>query len=449
MTTTCSLLRRRLSLALLLIFWFAFSACSTPPVKPVGELSTELTYEVPVMNSPEMISHPTVILVSIDGYRADYNSLFSPPNLQELERAGVSAKGLRPAYPSKTFPNHYTLVTGMTPAHHGIVSNEFYDSATKKSFAISDKNAVRDGSWYLAEPIWLMAEHAGMRTASYFWVGSEANIDGAYPNYYFNYSDQVSNSDRVDRALQWLKLAPELRPHLIMVYFSVVDTSAHLYGTKSPQMRDAVMQVDQQIGRLREGVKASPNTNLVVVSDHGMADLDPMKVALIDESSEVAELLPKFKVTGRGPQMQFYLNDGEAPANIARMKSALDRYAKANHKNFRVITAPKDFMALKYGPTSRTGDLVIDPELPWVVGTKGAPPAFKGGNHGWNPKNSVMHGIFYAEGPAFRPHAILSTVDNINVTPLLLKVLDLPIPKNLDGRLSAMKNVLATRPRTK
>ncbi len=443
MTTLSSIFSSTLSYALIVAFSTAFSACSTPPLRPAGELSSELTFEVPVMNSPAMINHPTVILVSIDGYRADYNTLFSPPNLRELERAGASAKGLRPAYPSKTFPNHYTLVTGMTPAHHGIVSNEFYDSTTKKSFAINDKTTIRDGSWYLADPLWVMAEHAGMRTASYFWVGSDANISGAYPNYYYNYSDQVPNSDRVDRVIQWLKLAPELRPHLILVYFSAVDTAAHLYGTKSIQMRDAIMQVDQQIGRLREGAKASLNTNLVVVSDHGMADLDPAKVALIDESPEVAELLPKFKVTGRGPQMQFYLNDGEDPANISRLKSALDQYAKSNHKKFRVMTSTKDFAGLKYGPTPRTGDLVIDPELPWLVGMKDAPPSAKGANHGWNPKTPMMQGVFYAEGPAFRPHAILSTVDNTNVTPLLLRVLDLPIPKNLDGHLSAMKSVLA------
>lgn len=420
------------------------TACSTPAPKPQGEVSQELTYEVPVMNSPDMINHPTVVMVSIDGYRADYNQLFSPPNLTRIEREGVSAKGLRPSYPSKTFPNHYTLVTGMTPAHHGIVSNEFYDEQTKKSYAVSDKQAVRDGSWYQADPLWILAERAGMRTAAYFWVGSEADIDQGHPNYYYNYSDQTSNAARVDRALQWLQLAPELRPHLILLYFSAVDTAAHLYGTKSTQMRDAVLQVDEQIGRLKQGLANMPNTNLVIVSDHGMADLDDKKVALVDEDPEVAKLVTKFKATGRGPQVQLYLNDGEDKVNIAKLRQALEHYAKSQHKDFKVVSKPKEFKALKYGPTSRTGDLVIDPELPWVVGFKNTPPATKGGNHGWNPTKPIMNGIFYAEGPAFRPHGILSTVDNVNVAPLILKVLDLPVPKNLDGTVSAMKNALAT-----
>lgn len=422
---------------------FALAACSTPQPKPQGEISTELTYEVPVMNSPEMITHPTVVLVSIDGYRADYNTLFNPPNLTAIEREGVSAKSLKPSYPSKTFPNHYTLVTGMTPAHHGIVSNDFYDETTKKFYALGDKAAVRDGSWYLADPLWVMAEKAGMRTASYFWVGSEANIGGAYPNYYYNYSEQTPNSARVDRALQWLKLAPELRPHVVFLYFSDVDSAAHSFGTKSPQMREAIMHIDEQIGRLRAGLKNEPNTNLVIVSDHGMSDLDPQKVALIDESPEVAALLPKFKVIGRGPQMQMYLNEKEDPKNVYLMRLAIEKYAKANHKELHVISNKKEFAAYKYGPTPRTGELVIDPELPWAVGTKAAPPSTKGANHGWNPKLPIMHGIFYAEGPAFRQHAILSTVDNVNVTPLLLHVLGLPTPKNLDGNFSAMKGALA------
>ena len=395
------------------------------------------------MNSPEMIAHPTVVLVSIDGYRADYNALFSPPNLKAIEAEGVSAKSLKPVYPSKTFPNHYTIVTGMTPPHHGLVSNDFYDETTKRSYALSDKAAVRDGSWYLADPIWIMAEKAGMRTASYFWVGSEANISGAFPNYYYNYADQTPNAVRVDRALQWTKLAPELRPHLIMLYFSDVDSAAHAFGTKSTQMRDAIMRVDEQIGRLRAGLKDEPNTNLIVVSDHGMQDLDAQKVALIDESKEVEALLPKFKVVGRGPQMQLYLNDGEDPKVIYQMRIALEKYARLNKKDLRIISNKKEFAAYKYGPTPRTGEIVIDPEMPWAVGLKATPPSTKGANHGWNPKSQIMHGIFYAEGPAFRPRAILSTVDNVNVAPLVLQILGLPIPKGLDGNLSAMKSVLA------
>lgn len=434
-----SILLRCLGIAVSLTL---FLSCSTPPPRVQGELSTELTYEVPVMNAKDMMDKPTVVIVSIDGYRADYNSLFNPPNLTGLERTGVSAKGLKPCYPSKTFPSHFSIATGMTPAHHGIVSNEFYDQKEKRSFAVSDVRAVRDGSWYQADPIWVLAERAGLRTAVYFWIGSEANIDEAHPNYYYNYAETTPDQARVDRALQWLKLTPELRPHLIMLYFSGVDAAAHHFGTQSHQMREAINDIDVQIGRLREGLKGSPNTNLIVVSDHGMADVDPKKVALIDESAEVQGLLKKFKTTGRGPQMQFYLNEGEDHVNVSKMRSALERYARSSGKPLHVVTMPKEFASLKYGPTSRTGDLVLDPELPWLVGTRQSPPVATGANHGWNPKLPIMHGILFAEGPAFKKHAILSTVDNVSVAPLALKVLGVPIPKNLDGTLSAVKGAI-------
>lgn len=420
----------------------ALLGCATHPARNTGEDLVEQTYATPARNAPEMISHPTVVMVSIDGYRADYNALFSPPNLREIERAGVSAKSLRPVYPSKTFPNHYSISTGLLPAHHGIVSNEFYDPTLKASFAIADRAAVSDARWWQGEPLWTLAEKAGLRTASYMWVGSEPAIAGTHPNTYYRFSADASNADRVDRALAWLNLPAEVRPHLVMVYFSAVDTAAHRFGTGSAQVREAVRAVDEQIGRLRAGLHAIPNVNLVVVSDHGMQDVDPAKVILLDENADVAALLSKFRAYGRGPQMQLYLNEGEDRAWIARLRTALETYAKHEKKPFRVLSSPAEFRALKYGPTPRTGDLVIDPELPWVVGLKAAPPATTGANHGWNPKSPIMHGIFYAEGPAFRSRAILGTVDNINIAPLVLKILGVPIPRGLDGKLSAMESVL-------
>ena len=429
----------KLALSVVLL---AFSSCSSHEVKPAGETLVEKFYSTPEQNSPALISRPTVVLVSIDGYRSDYNALFSPPNLRAIEHNGVGAKSLRPVYPSKTFPNHYSISTGLLPARHGIVSNEFYDVLLKKSFAVSDATAVSDGRWSQGDPIWVLAENAGLRTASYMWVGSEADIKGAHPNTYLRFSADAPNSDRVDHALAWLHQADQVRPHLVMLYFSAVDTAAHHFGTCSAQMREAIRQVDEQIGRLREGLKGIDNANLIIVSDHGMQDVDATKKLLIDESPEVAALLPKFKALGRGPQMQLYLNEGEDRALIGKLRASLEAFAKHEKKPIHVVTKPSEFKALKYGPTSRTGDLVIDPEIPWLVGVKASPPALTGANHGWNPKSLVMHGVFYAEGPAFRAHAILGTVDNINIAPLVLSILGVPIPKNLDGKLSAMDSAL-------
>ncbi len=418
------------------------SSCASRPVIASGVVLSEQTFGLPPQNSAAMKSHATVILVSIDSYRADYNTLFSPPNLKAIEHNGISARSLRPAYPSKTFPNHFTISTGLLPVHHGIVSNEFYDPDLKAAFSITDPVANKDRRWWLGDPIWELAERAGMRTASYMWVGGEADIKGVHPNLYYPFSAEAANSERVDKVLGWMSQPADVRPHLILVYFPGVDMAAHRFGTQSSQVREAIHAVDEQLGRLREGLKPYSDVNLIVLSDHGMQDIDPQKKILIDESPEVAALLPKFKVVGRGPQMQLYLNEGEDRKLIGKLKMLLEAYGRSQQKPFRVLTSAKEFGTLKYGPSPRTGDLVIDPDQPWLLGLVKQPPALIGANHGWNPKSQSMHGIFYAEGPAFKPHAMLGTVDNVNVAPLILKILGVPIPKNLDGHLSVMSGAL-------
>lgn len=413
-------------------------------IKPNNnDVVEELQFESPKENSVAAQKLSTTIVVSIDGYRADYNAKFAPPTLTNLERTGASARSLKPVYPSKTFPNHYTLVTGLYPAKHGIVSNEFYDPARARSYAIADRAAVEDGSWYSGEPIWITAQKNGIRTASFFWVGSEAGIQGMSPNYYYRYSQEVPNAARVDRVLQWLTLPEIERPHLIMMYFSSVDTAGHRYGTNSKELREAVIGVDEQIGRLREGIKASGKpVNLIVVSDHGMQDLDPAKVILIDESPEVGALIAKFKVVGRGPQTVLYLNEGENPNVKVEMRDALRKYARTSQKPFRVMMTQAELKKFSYNGNPRTGDLVIDPDLPWALGTKAMPPSTAGANHGWDPKYPTMHAVFFAEGPSFRSRSILPTVDNIHVAPTILKTLGVKPPAGIDGNADAMKSIM-------
>jgi predicted AlkP superfamily pyrophosphatase or phosphodiesterase len=423
-----------------------FSSCTSPSKTADGELVRELEFQTPSENSAEALTKPVTVVLSIDGYRWDYNSLFNPPNLMNVERAGVAAKSLKPSYPSKTFPNHYTLVTGVKPPKHGIVSNEFYDPNRKLSYAIDDRNAVEDGQWYLAEPIWITAQKSGVRTASFFWVGSEAAIQGQSPNYFYRYSQEVPNAKRVDRVLEWLKLDEKVKPHLILMYFSTVDTAGHKFGTNSTELKDAVLAVDAQIGRLREGIRSlNQPVNLIIVSDHGMQDLDPAKTILIDESKAVADLLPKFILKGRGPQMLLYLKEGESPTVKTAMRNALNDYARASKKPFRVLMTQKELKRLNFDGSPRVGDLVLEPDLPWAIGVKAEAPSTKGANHGWDPKSLTMHGIFYAEGPSFREHAILPTVENVNVAPLILRTIGVQSPKGIDGSADVMKDILSLR----
>lgn len=428
---------------LVAVLLVAVSCATAPKNRPAGEPVQELTFEENLNNSPEAMNKPYVVMVSIDGYRHDYNGLFSPPNLNAIEHEGVSAKSLKPIYPSKTFPNHLALVTGLYADRHGIVSNDFYDPARDQSYKLADTKAVEDGTWYLGEPIWVTLQKQGMRTATFFWPGSAAAIGGKYPNYYYRYSEAFPNSQRVDRVLEWLKLAPEKRPHFITLYFSDVDTAGHKTGTKSPELRSAVLSVDAEIGRLRAGLKATGlPVNLIVVSDHGMENMDPTKTLTIDEASDVAALMPKFRLVGRGPQMVFYLNKGEDPKLVTKLHQAIDAWARAGKKPVRVVRG--DAMTkLHYGGLPRTGDLVVIPDIPWVLGTKERPPETTGGNHGWDPKAQSMHGVFYAEGPAFKPHTLLPTFENVNVVPLITEVLGLKPARGIDGKLAPVKDALA------
>lgn len=429
----------------LFLLTFFFTACSVPPkiekptVQPVVQEDAMRLYNPTATNSPEAQQKPYVVMVSIDGYRHDYNQIHKPPNLIKIAEDGVAARSLRPVYPSKTFPNHYSLVTGLYADQHGIVSNEFFDPSREATYALKDRAAVEDGTWYQGEPLWNAVQKQGMLSASYFWVGSEANVQGMHPNYYYRYNQNTPNAKRVDQVLEWLKMPPDRRPHLIMLYFSDVDSAGHEFGPLAEQTREAVLKVDAEIGRLREGLEASGlPVNLIVVSDHGMEKLDPTKAILIDEPAEVAALMPKFKTLGRGPQMFLYLNKGEDEMAISEMEAALKKTAR----NFRVHRRVK-MRGMNFSDSPRGGDLVIDPDLPYSVGVKSSPPYTNGGNHGWNPtRYESMHGVFFALGPAFKKKAKIPSFENIHVYPLVINVLGLELKTQIDGRLSVSKAAL-------
>lgn len=401
-----------------------------------------------LMSSPSMTNDaaaqakPYVVLVSIDGYRWDFNQLFNPPELTRLQKEGAVADSLVPVYPSKTFPNHYSIATGSYSNRHGIVSNEFFDSSRNAVFSLPDRNAVEDGSWYGAEPIWNTVRKQGLVTASFYWVGSESEIGGLRPNYYFRYDDTVPSEARVDQVINWLEMPPETRPHLITLYFGDVDMAAHRNGLKSPAVIDAIKNIDQAMGKLREGIaKTGLPVNLIVVSDHGLLDVDEEKLIMIDESAEAAHLLSKFTSQGRGPQMLLYLKPGEDRSVIEETRKVL----KAKLKNARVLD-PRDLKRLHYDGQPRVGDLVLSPEPDYLLGFRAAMPKSKGANHGWEPaKTKAMHGIFWATGPAFKTASRVNSFENINVYPLILEVLGLKVTVPIDGKLGPTQGLLKSR----
>src|SRR5579862_268420 len=227
-------------------------------------------------NATQQLSKPYVVLVSLDGFRYDYARKFHAEHLLALAAQGASApEGMLPSFPSITFPNHYTIVTGLYPGHHGIVANSFYDPARKQAYRYHDAKAIADGTWYGGTPLWVLSVQQGMRSASFFWVGSEAEIQGIRPSYYLKFDASFPNGKRVEQVLAWLHLPPEQRPHFITLYFSDSDTAGHEYGPDSPQVAAAVHELDSEIGKLVDGIKESNlRVDLIVVADHGMVKVD-------------------------------------------------------------------------------------------------------------------------------------------------------------------------------
>ncbi len=337
-----------------------------------------------------------------------------------------------PAYPSLTFPNHYTLVTGLYPEHHGIVGNQFYDPDRKETYSYKDPKTNTDGSWYGGTPLWSLAEKQGMRSACFFWPGSEAEIAGERPSYYLHYDDHFPDEQRIAQVIDWLKLPPEQRPHFITLYYPEVDHAGHEFGPDSPQTAEAVRHLDALMGTLESDLKelALP-IDLIIVSDHGMAkiqgswiDLD--RFAPLDGLITVGSYL--------------YAPD-EARTNTAYQKL---KAADASFMVYRRGNVPPE---LHFNSNPREGDPIIVARGAYAIRAKAPPPdredhAPTPGNHGFDPyMMPEMKAVFYAEGPDIRSGVKLKPFENVNVYPLIVKLLGLDSPP-VDGSFGVLSGVL-------
>ncbi len=375
-----------------------------------------------------------VVLVSLDGFRYDYAKKYGATHLLAIAAHGASVPdGMIPAYPSLTFPNHYTLVTGLYPEHHGIVGNSFYDPARKARYSYTDPKTNTDGSWYGGTPLWSLAEKEGMRSACFFWPGSEAEIAGERPSYYLKYQDKFPDDARINQVIAWLKLPAEQRPHFITLYYPNVDHAGHEFGPDSPQTAEAVKHVDELMGTLEKDLNALHlPIDLIIVSDHGM---EKIQGSWIDLNS-FAPVIDGFETAG----MLLYAPNEEA-ANKAYQKL---KAADASFMVYRRANVPAE---LHFNSNPREGDPVIVARGPYAIRAK-APPADREdraptvGNHGFDPfMMPNMKAVFYAEGPDIRHDVKLKPFENINVYPLIVKILGLDSPP-VDGSLSVLSGVL-------
>jgi alkaline phosphatase D len=371
---------------------------------------------------------PYVVLVSLDGFRWDYNKYFDTPNLDALASKGVKAKSMRPSYPTKTFPNHYSIVTGLYPDHHGIVNNSFYDPKLKAVFSLGSSSKT-DARFYGGNPIWNVAEGQGVKTASFYWPGSDTGDRS--PSIFKRYDASVTYDVRIETVMEWLKLPEKERPHLITLYFDEPDYTGHTFGPLSNENKVVVNKMDSIIGSLSRKLDAlaiGKEINLIIVSDHGMTNIsDGKKVKILDYLKpnwlEYAEVI--------NPIM-----------SISASLNSQDSISKAlrNVPHIRYWKTGKLPKRLHYGSNNRTLDFVIEAKKGYSL-VKNSNQKIKGGTHGYDNKVKDMHAIFYAKGPDFKANKKVRTFQNVSVYNLIAQILGLEI-EAVDGDFSEVKGML-------
>lgn len=419
-----------------LVVWISMAVYSCDSHKTSVESSQ-------TRNSMSSMEKPYLIVVSLDGFRWDYVERFAPPHMSSFIEGGVKASSLVPSFPSKTFPNHYTIVTGMYPDKHGIIGNSFYSYKKDQIYKIGNRQSVEDGTFYGGSPIWVQAEKEGMVSASYFFVGSEANVQGIRPTYYHKYDGSIPNEDRVAQVLEWLNMTPEERPHMITMYFSDMDDTGHEFGpSDDEELKKALYELDENLGALFDGAFATGlPVNIMVVSDHGMSNISPSHlISIEDVKNEEA-----YMTVNNGALVNIY---PKAVEGIDEIYKAL----KEKEQHFKVYRT-KDTPGFEYVPSNKDWgaiQLIPDPGYYFVSASlkarRSASPDRVYGVHGYDPEELDMHGIFYAKGPSFKKGYTIPSVKNIHLYPLMCNILGLEIPDNIDGDLEQVKQVLVESP---
>ncbi|GIT10033.1 MAG: alkaline phosphatase family protein [Candidatus Neomarinimicrobiota bacterium] len=364
-----------------------------------------------------------LILISIDGFRWDYFDKVETPNFDRLIANGSKADGLKTSYPSKTFPNHISIVTGNYPSNHGIISNYFYDADFDEYFYIgAGSTAAQDGKWIDAEPIWVTIEKQAKRAMIMFWPMSDAEIMGIRPSKYYVYNEDPTNLDRMDQILSWLLHTGNARPSFLASYFSVVDSKGHSYGPDGDETIEAIRVVDKAIGHLIDGLEAQNilnEVNIMIVSDHGMTETPDTKVINIADYINLDDVV----TVGGGPFMEIRPNEGKLESVYQALQN-ID-----NTQVFKKEDIPDKF---NYKNNNRIEPILLLADEHWSIMTPGRTPI--AGSHGYDPDYQSMNGIFIAHGPAFKSGFSGPEIHNIHLYEMMCKILGV-VPANNDGSL--------------
>ena len=374
-----------------------------------------------------------VLLVSFDGFRYDYTNRLETPNFDYLEKWGTKSKSLKPIFPSFTFPNHYAIATGCYTNKHKIIGNEFskiFDNENIERYSYKNKTTVQDAKWYGAEPIWVTAEKNNLISATYFWVGSEAPIQGFYPTYYKNYKNGVNPKDKVDQVIEWFNLPLEERPRLVCLYFNEPDHAGHVYGADSEEVNKQIKKSDEVLGYLLKSLTKLDifnKINLIVLSDHGMATVSEERVINIDD----------FNIDG--------IIDGEGPlVSIKDTSKSKDLLNQLNIPNTKIVSSLNNEDLHYDNPLF---DYILLADEGWMIYDSNIFKKYNGklpvkGMHGYDSNQMNMHAIFYAYGPKIKENLKIETFELIHIYPLICNILNIPQYDDIDGSIDILKPIL-------
>jgi predicted AlkP superfamily pyrophosphatase or phosphodiesterase len=383
---------------------------------------------------------PTLLLLSFDGFRWDYVQRYPTPEIQRLLARGAHAEALIPPFPTKTYPSHYTTVTGLYPEHHGIVGNTMYDPGVKAWFSIGDRTAVEDGRWWAGEPIWVTGERQGRVMATVFWPGSEAPIGGARPRYWLRYDARMPPARRIDTMFGWLDKPAAERPSFVAMYFGDADEAGHDHGPDSPAVRQAVERLDRALGRLRQGLERrglADEIDLILTSDHGMTELSPDRVIFLDDYLDLSTVT----VVDWSPVLLLSARDGDNERVYRQLARAGPQLAV-----YRRMDLPD---RLHFRDNPRITPIVAIASEGWTITSRARTPR-RGtkavlsarGNHGYDNALASMRGILIAAGPAFKRGATVPPVENVHLYEMMCRILGLKPAPN-DGSPGALRAMLS------
>lgn len=364
-----------------------------------------------------------VVVLSMDGFRSDYPDRAHVPTLDSLAKAGVKA-AFRPSFPSVTFPNHYAMATGLHPDHNGLVNNFFYAADLDSVYRLGDRAAVENPDFYGGEPIWVTAEKQGVKSASYFWVGTETAIQGRQPSIWKKFDNTVPYTDRADSVISWLQLPEEVRPHLVMWYIEEPDGIGHFATPDSSAVIDKVEELDRVLNHFFNNARELDifdKIDFIVLSDHGMATYYPENYVNLND------YLPRDSFD--------YIFDG-VPTMLYPKPSFTDSAYAILQRVPRVTAWRKSEIPEKYvyGTHPRIGELLVMPDVGTMLQFRDKPRIFLGGAHGYDNFSPEMEAIFYAAGPSFKKGAELPVMANVNLYLIISTLLGLdPAPNDGDS----------------